>query len=163
MRGWQKPKTSKQPKRPTLAPVPPLAIIDTSVYVNLLRYRHFEEELVELPHLVRMSTVVISELLRGARSRKALEAVEALYHRRALVTPTTEDWLEAGRILAILSQRKHYERQKLQELHFDVLIALTARRIGAWLITINREDFQAIREIKDFKLIIWPTTPKAAD
>jgi len=36
----------------------------------------------------------------------------------------------------------------------DVLIALSARRIGATVITQNRKDFEAIQSVKDFKLKI---------
>jgi predicted nucleic acid-binding protein len=40
-------------------------------------------------------------------------------------------------------------------LHFDVLIALTARSHGARLVTTNRTDFELIREYRDFKLEVW--------
>jgi len=36
-----------------------------------------------------------------------------------------------------------------------VLIALTARRIGAYLITCNVDDFTAIRGTLDFNLVCW--------
>jgi predicted nucleic acid-binding protein len=44
---------------------------------------------------------------------------------------------------------------KLRDLHFDVLIALTARNQGALLITSNRADFELIRRYREFKLEIW--------
>lgn len=34
----------------------------------------------------------------------------------------------------------------------DILIALCARRIGAILVTYNKDDFQLIRRYKDFSL-----------
>jgi predicted nucleic acid-binding protein len=40
-------------------------------------------------------------------------------------------------------------------MHFDVLIALTARTSGATLITSNRADFELIRKYRDFKLEVW--------
>jgi predicted nucleic acid-binding protein len=43
----------------------------------------------------------------------------------------------------------------LRELAFDVLIALSARDIGATLITCNREDFAEIRKHKPFKVMYW--------
>jgi predicted nucleic acid-binding protein len=45
--------------------------------------------------------------------------------------------------------------ERLRTLHFDVLIALTARSIGARLITSNRADFESIRSYRDFDLEIW--------
>jgi predicted nucleic acid-binding protein len=43
----------------------------------------------------------------------------------------------------------------LRDLHFDLLIALTARSHGATLITTNRADFELIREYRGFKLEVW--------
>jgi predicted nucleic acid-binding protein len=53
--------------------------------------------------------------------------------------------------------RKDYgfEPKKLRELHFDVLIALTARTHGALLVTSNGADFELIREYRDFPLEVW--------
>ena len=48
-----------------------------------------------------------------------------------------------------------FEQGKLRDLHFDVLIALTARSYGAKLITSNRADFELIREYRDFELEGW--------
>jgi predicted nucleic acid-binding protein len=48
-----------------------------------------------------------------------------------------------------------FEPSKLRDLHFDVLIALTARSHGAMLITSNRADFELIREYRDFNLEVW--------
>jgi predicted nucleic acid-binding protein len=50
---------------------------------------------------------------------------------------------------------KGFEPHKLRDLHFDVLIALTARAHGARLITSNRDDFDLIRDYRDFKLEVW--------
>jgi len=43
----------------------------------------------------------------------------------------------------------------LRDLHFDVLIALTARSYGARLITSNRADFELISSYKKVDLEIW--------
>jgi predicted nucleic acid-binding protein len=44
---------------------------------------------------------------------------------------------------------------KLRDLHFDVLIALTARSHGARLITSNRADFETIHRYCKFQLEVW--------
>jgi len=44
---------------------------------------------------------------------------------------------------------------KLRDLHFDVLIALTARSHGARLITSNRRDFELISSYRKFRLEVW--------
>jgi predicted nucleic acid-binding protein len=71
------------------------------------------------------------------------------------VTPTEQHWLTAAEILARLRRKEHYETTKLREVAFDVLIALSARSIGASLITTNHEDFQAIQRERSFHLLCW--------
>ena len=44
---------------------------------------------------------------------------------------------------------------KIRDLHFDLLIALTARTYGARLITSNRRDFELIKSYHDFQLEVW--------
>jgi predicted nucleic acid-binding protein len=132
-----------------------LAIIDTSVYVENVRAGRFEAELLSLPFLVRVSAVVGAELARGARSRQARRFVEQLTRRFSLVVPTEGDWIRSGTVVRALADRHGFAVTKLRELHFDVLIALGARQIGAHLITCNAHDFRAIREVLAFKLLCW--------
>ena len=132
-----------------------LAIIDTSVYIESVRAGRFEQDLLSLPFLIRVSAVVGAELARGARSRQAKRFVEQLTRRFSLVVPTEGDWIRSGIVVRALADRHGFEVTKLRELHFDVLIALGARRIAAHLITCNARDFRAIREVLVFKLLCW--------
>ena len=72
-----------------------------------------------------------------------------------ILAPTANNWLESGHLLAKIREDTGFEPRKLRDLHFDVLIALTARSHGARLITSNRADFELIREYRDFKLEVW--------
>jgi predicted nucleic acid-binding protein len=54
-----------------------------------------------------------------------------------------------------LSAGKGFSPEKLRDLHFDVLIALTALNHGAIVISSNRSDFETIRRYKRFELEIW--------
>jgi predicted nucleic acid-binding protein len=72
-----------------------------------------------------------------------------------LRTPTERIWLDSGDIVSHVAAAKGYERRKVQELSFDVLIALTARSIGATVITLNDRDFENIRQHRQFKLLCW--------
>jgi len=63
--------------------------------------------------------------------------------------------MEAADILNGMRKRDHYDVTKIRELAFDVLIALTARSVGATLITCNETDFQAIRRHLSFPLLCW--------
>lgn len=71
-----------------------------------------------------------------------------------LVVSPWSDYVEAGRLLAKLQSQKGCEIKKTIGLTNDVLIALSARRIGATIITQNKKDFEAIKPVKDFKLKI---------
>jgi len=77
-------------------------------------------------------------------------------HKKAgrVVTPTESNYADAGDILLELQRSKGYDLKKAFNLANDVLIAPTARSIGATLFTQNRKNFQAIREIKAFGLVV---------
>ena len=72
-----------------------------------------------------------------------------------MLTPTEQQWLRAAEILLRLRRQEHYEVAKLRDLAFDVLIALSARSIGASVITTNHEDFRAIQCELPFHLLCW--------
>lgn len=131
------------------------ALIDTSVYIENVKFGRFETELLTLPFLVRCSAVVLAELWRGAQSREAKRFVASLAKQCRVVAPNERAWIESGQIVGKLVERHGYDVHKMREIHFDVLIALTARQMGAIVITCNARDFQAIREVKDFHLMCW--------
>jgi predicted nucleic acid-binding protein len=62
---------------------------------------------------------------------------------------------EAGLVLRALRMAGREVRRA--SLVNDVLIALTARTTGATLYTAAAEDFEAIRQVRDFPLAIVPT------
>lgn len=132
-----------------------LAILDTSVYIDNLRIGRFKQEILDLKFVVRCSAVVLAELSRGARSREMRRFVDELTKSLRIIAPNEREWVESGRIMNRIVAAKGYDVHKTRELHFDVLIALTARRIGAYLITCNVEDFSNIREFVGFNLVCW--------
>jgi len=132
-----------------------LALIDTSVYIDNLRSGRFKQEILDLKFVVRCSAVVLAELSRGARSRPMRKFVDDLAKNLRIITPNEREWLQSGHIVSRIAADKGFDINKTRELHFDVLIALTARRIGAHLITCNVDDFTSIRKILDFNLVYW--------
>lgn len=88
---------------------------------------------------------MLSELRRGARTRLAERLVESL-HRLAAErwTPTDRDWWEAGRLVRRIGDGRGWEVAKRREFQNDALIALTARRYGATIVTANRSDFEPL-------------------
>ncbi|MBI2989516.1 MAG: PIN domain-containing protein [Deltaproteobacteria bacterium] len=132
-----------------------LAIIDTSVYIDNLRSRRFEKELVDVKFVVRCSAVVLAELWRGARSREMVRFVDYLARNFRIIAPNEREWVESGKVVGQLVRGKGHDIHRAREIHFDVLIAMTARKIGAYLITCDADDFNAIREVMEFNLICW--------
>jgi len=130
-------------------------IFDTSIVVDQIRTNCHLNRFVQVDGLIRNSSVVLAELWRGVSSSIDRKIVEVMERNQPILTVTANNWLESGQILAKMRADKGFEPHKLRDLHFDVLIALTARSSGARLITSNRADFELIRTYRDFKLEIW--------
>ena len=131
-----------------------LAILDTSVYVDNLSSGRFKQEILDLKFVIRCSAV-LAELSRDARSRPMRRFVDDLAKNLRIIAPNEREWIQSGQIVNRLVAAKGYDIHKTRELHFDVLIALTARRIGAYLIKCNVDDFIAVRKCLDFNLVCW--------
>jgi predicted nucleic acid-binding protein len=132
-----------------------LIIFDTSVLLDDLRTGCHQEHMAAVSGLVRTSAVVLAELWRGARKPAEREFLRALQRNHPVLCPTAGNWLESGQLLGKIGVEKGWTREKLRDLHFDVLIALTARSHGARLITSNGADFEMIRNYCKLKLEIW--------
>jgi predicted nucleic acid-binding protein len=98
---------------------------------------------------------VLAELWRGAMSRAEVRFLEDLEKNHVNLAPTENNWIESGHVLSRIRQAHGFNVTEMRELHFDVLIALTARSYGVTLITSNRADFEMIRSYRDFELEIW--------
>ena len=72
-----------------------------------------------------------------------------------VITPTEQEWAESGRIVSKIAAAKTYDVHKTRDIHFDVLIALGARQIGAALIARNAGDFSTIHGFVNFNLVCW--------
>jgi len=132
-----------------------LLILDTSIFVDDLRSGRNRRKIESLAGLLRNSSVVLAELWRGASKPAEREFLRALGRNHPILTPTEKNWLDSGRILERMRADRGYSPEKLRDLHFDVLIALTARSHGARLITSNRADFESIHGYCNLKLEVW--------
>jgi predicted nucleic acid-binding protein len=125
------------------------AVLDTNVYIGHWEDGLYQSELetIRRSYVVRHCSVVLSELRRGARTRTAQRLVESL-HRLATVQwePTVADWWEAGRLIRKIGDAHDWETNKRRDFQNDALIALTARRQGATVVTANRADFELLAE-----------------
>jgi len=132
-----------------------IVIFDTSVLVDELRTGRHRERIESAEGLVRTSAVVLAELLRGVVGPAEHKFLRSLARNHPILTPTEKNWLESGEILARIHADYGFPPNKLRDLHFDVLIALTARSHGARLITSNRADFEMINSYRKLQLEIW--------
>jgi predicted nucleic acid-binding protein len=130
----------------------PIAILDTNVYIGHWEQGLYEEQLaaVRRAFIVRHSAVVLSELRRGARTREAEQRVLSLYRlARICWEPTATDWWEAGKLVRKIGDAQGWDGHKRRDFQNDALIALTARRHGATVVTANLADFELLtRELQ---------------
>ncbi|HEX4031380.1 MAG TPA: type II toxin-antitoxin system VapC family toxin [Terracidiphilus sp.] len=132
-----------------------IVVFDSSVLIDQMRTNRHLHRMSHLDSIVRTSSVVLAELGRGATTSEEQQFLREIAEAHPILTPTTKNWLESGKILAKIRKDNGFEPSKLRDLHFDVLIALTARSHGAKLITTNRADFELIREYRDYALEVW--------
>jgi predicted nucleic acid-binding protein len=137
-------------------------LIDTDLYIDLIQsgatlplIRELYEK--EAPGLY-FSSIVVQELLAGARHPAAKKRVESLFRpferTGRIVTPTHNQWKEAGSTLAAILRVRSELKAKLPFLLNDCLLALSARSLGATLYTRNREDFVLLQKIRSFSLVV---------
>jgi predicted nucleic acid-binding protein len=131
----------------------PYFTYDTSVFIS-----RSLTALSNFPRRFRMSAVVLMELGAGAvdeSQRKSFAQMARQYQNDgSLIVPNEEDWFNASRILFLLSSdRRRAHQGKLkplpvgasQRMALDVLIAVSARRRNAKVVTENWNDFKLIQ------------------
>jgi predicted nucleic acid-binding protein len=131
------------------------AVYDTNVII-----RH---QLSDVPGLV--SAVVLQELTAGAGETADVRKLESLRaaaeENGVLLTPDGEDWYQAGKVLNALHRglRSHraghtpaIPKEEQHRLLRDVLIARSAKRVNAPVVTYNRADFEKIRRFCNVRL-----------
>ena len=137
-------------------------LLDTNVYVEASRSAEKRSRFAKtffplLPVTYLAATLAYELSVNSANDiTRALVAdfVGRLERVGRTVTPTFDDWTEAADIVTRIAKSEKSWRSKLPQLQNDILIALSARRIGATLLTYNQEDFLLIRRHKHFSLRI---------
>lgn len=133
-------------------------VVDTNVFI-----RHGLERLVVRGPL---PAVVLQEITAGASDRNAVRDLsllgQKLERRGRLLVPNGEDWFYTGKVLnaLYLGLRSRYSRERVvipkdeqQRLVRDVLIARSAKRTNAAVVTYNRGDFEKIRRFCSVRLM----------
>jgi hypothetical protein len=133
-------------------------VIDTNVYIDWLNRGRYEEILFQRDAVKYLSAVVLMELRAGAFStadRRVLGRLQATFERAGrLLAPTRMVFAEAGDTLRQLQADQGYNIRARHSIVNDVLIALSARSIGATVVTQNERDYRAIERVRPFRLSI---------
>jgi predicted nucleic acid-binding protein len=91
-------------------------------------------------------------LAASGRVRQSLERMERDFDWvKRILLPALGDWPQAGRVRARLAARDGYEKIGQGRLANDALIAMSAARRGATVITANERDFARLAEFRAFQ------------
>jgi predicted nucleic acid-binding protein len=133
------------------------ALLDTCIYIDFWEGA-LAPALIDTfrkSFVVRYSAVVLSELRRGARTNAARALVTSLARVAAEPwAPAADDWWEAGALIQKIGDAARWETSKRREFQNDALIALTARRHGATVVTTNAADFERLERRVKFSLLV---------
>jgi predicted nucleic acid-binding protein len=137
-------------------------LIDTDLYIDLIQSGTTLPLIRELYDKdapgIYFSSVVAQELLAGARSPAGKKRVEILFRPfervGRVVTPSHNQWKDAGGILAKVLEDRPDLKSKLPALVNDCLLAVSARSLGATLYTRNRDDFMLLQSVRSFSLVV---------
>lgn len=135
-----------------------IVTFDTCIFIS--------HQPTSFPKGFRMSAVVLQELTAGAPDDQIVKVWREVWkeHEKAgtLLVPNGEDWWLAGKVLNSLLRglkaRNKGRTPKLSgdEVHRivrDVLIARTAKRAGAAVVTDNLKDFDKIKKYCSIRTI----------
>ncbi len=135
-----------------------LYTVDTSAIIS--------RKLLDLPNNFLFSSVVLMELMASASDESRRRTYENIYRSYqkddALIVPETEDWLMTSKVLFWLTKgRRKSTKGKTprlrpgatQRMAMDVMLAVSARRWRTTVITENWDDFKAIQNYCDVKIV----------
>lgn len=132
-------------------------LFDTSIYITALRMG--DAATASLRRMVGgaavwLSSVVLEELYAGAsvRNRHAVERLERDFRRASrILIPNLTDWIQTGKLLAVLGAKYGYEQIGKGRLTNDALIAMSAGRFGVTVVTTNARDFGKLAQFRPFQ------------
>lgn len=142
-------------------------VLDTQLFIDAFRNPGANKALQEFHRVFApfeyLSVIVTQELRAGIRrpqDRKSLQKnVLAVFARaNRTITPSADAWHRSGDVLAEMSWKEGLEISRVSKAFAnDILLALSCREAGCFLVTDNRRDFQRIRQFVQFEFIEpWP-------
>jgi predicted nucleic acid-binding protein len=133
-------------------------VIDTNVYIDWFNTGRHEDVLFQRDTVKHLSAVVLMELRAGAFSlpdRRRVWRVETAFLKAGrILLPSRAVFVEAGDVLRRLQASRGFRLNTSHSIVNDVLIALSARSIGATIVTQNEGDYRAIQAVRSFELVV---------
>ena len=133
-------------------------VIDTNIYIDWLNIGRHEAVLFQRDTVKYLSAVVLMELRAGAFSqsgRRLVQRIESAFDKtRRILVPTRAVFTDAGDVLRRLQADRGFRIEVDHSIVNDVLIAMSARSIGAMVVTRNARDYQAIQAVRPFSLTV---------
>jgi hypothetical protein len=130
-------------------------VIDTNICIDWFNAGRHEDILFQHNAVKHLSAVVLMELRAGAFSstdRRLVRRVASAFERTGrILAPSRNVFDEAGDALRSLQERG-FRVEASHSIVNDVLIALSARSIGATVVSQNERDFRAIQAVRPFEL-----------
>jgi predicted nucleic acid-binding protein len=136
----------------------PIITYDTNIFIKY--------QPSDLPKGFRLTAVVLQELTAGGNDDKEIKYWNDVRRARekdgTLLVPNGEDWWLAGKVLNSLQRALRGGNQgnipksdpaTIQRITRDVLIARTAKRANALLVTDNTKDFELIKNFCNVRTI----------
>lgn len=129
-------------------PVTGKVLLDTNVFIDYLRTDRYADWIFGgVSNIIRfLSSVVLMELRIGAdtlRRQRVVDRIQAAFPASRLIAPLPLLFDQAGQLFRTLHGNGSGLDDRLGPVN-DLLIALTARQIGATVLTSNVEDFQRV-------------------
>ena len=122
-------------------------VLDTNIYIDWFNAGRHEDLLSQPDTVNHLSAVVLMELRAGAFSlsdRRLVQRVESAFGKTGrILVPSRAVFADAGDTLRRLQDGRGFHIETSHSIVNDVLIALSARSIGATVVTQNERPIQA--------------------
>jgi len=133
-------------------------VIDTHLYIDWFNTGRHEDVFFQRDSVKHLSAIVLMELRAGAftlRDRRLVQRVESAFARAGrILVPSGAVFVEAGDALRQLQASRDFHLETSYSIVNDVLIALSARSIGAIVVTQNERHYRAIQAVRPFRLVV---------
>lgn len=131
-------------------------LFDSSIYIRAFRTKgdpNSQLRRLAVGSPIWLSAVVLEELYAGVgvTDRQVVETLERNFGRaNRILVPNLADWTRVGIVLSQVGAKYGYEQIGRGRLTNDALIAMSAGRTGALVITANERDFAKLAEFRRF-------------